>query len=273
MSDNTDKVAVIIAVYDGDDTFFFNKAIQSIFNQTYPNIDVYLYVDAVHKPEIKDLITKFQQRENFYTVNGQVKKGLAYGLNCLLENIKDKGYGFIARMDSDDISVSDRLEKQINFLNNNTRVSVIGSNCIEISNDGKEIFHKKMPESHQDILDIVIKRSPFIHPSVMFRGDVIEHIKYNNQLMNTQDYYLWVDLLAKGLIFYNIQEPLLYFRVNDSFYSRRGLSKVFNELKSRIYAINKLKRHSAQSYIYLIGLVMLRLAPVSVKKFCYMRFR
>lgn len=68
-----------------------------------------------------------------------------------------------------------------------------------------------MPETHHELIKSIVKRSPFIHPSVMFRGSVVEHIRYNDSLMNTQDYYLWIDLLSKKYKFHNIQQPLLFF--------------------------------------------------------------
>lgn len=58
-----------------------------------------------------------------------------------------------------------------------------------------------MPETHHELIKSIVKRSPFIHPSVMFRGSVVEHIRYNDSLMNTQDYYLWIDLLSKNINF------------------------------------------------------------------------
>ncbi|MDT7008628.1 glycosyltransferase [Enterobacter cancerogenus] len=273
MNGKFETVAVIMAVYDGDDAAYFEQAINSLYAQTIENFDIFLYVDAVHKVDLLNVISKFQKRTNFFSIIGTERKGLAYGLNILLESIRNKNYGYIARMDSDDISVPKRFEAQVKFLDKNKDISVIGSNCIEINGDEVEIFHKKMPETHQDILKIIIKRSPFVHPSIMFRGSIIEHVRYDIRLMNTQDYYLWIDLLSKNHKFYNLQEPLLYFRVDDKFYSRRGFSKVLNEIRSRIYAIKKLKRHNIQSYIYLLGIIMLRMAPVGIKKYCYMRFR
>lgn len=273
MNCKSETIAVIMAIYDGDDAIFFKKAVDSVYAQTYHKYDIYLYVDAVKRNELIALISTYQHRDNFFITYGEDRKGLAYGLNCLLDEIKNKGYGFIARMDSDDISIADRFKLQVQFLQDNKSISVVGTNCIEIDSNGNEIFHKKMPETHKDILASVIKRSPFIHPSVMFRGGIIEDVRYDNNLINTQDYYLWIDLISKYHLLHNIQKPLLNFRVNETFYTRRGFSKIANEAKSRLYAIRVLKRHSIKNYIYLVCLIMLRLAPVGIKKYCYMRFR
>lgn len=273
MSDKKKTIAVIAAVYDGDDAGIFKKAMDSIFLQTYHDYDVYLYVDAVKNEDLIKAISIYQAKTNFFTFYGEERKGLAFGLNYLLDKIKKINYGYIARMDSDDISREERFKSQVEFLENNRDVSVVGTNCIEIDGDGNELFHKMMPENHNDIISTVVKRSPFIHPTVMFRGDLIAVLEYNNNLMNTQDYYLWIDLLSKGYKFHNIQYPHLYFRVNEGFYNRRGLSKVLNEVKSRLYAIHKLDQRYFKSYAYVVGLIMLRLAPVSIKKYCYKRFR
>ncbi|ELO1883795.1 glycosyltransferase [Escherichia coli] len=273
MDNKKHTVAVIMSVYDGDEPYYFEKAIQSIQKQTYQSIDIYLYIDAVQRKDLLNRIRHYKKCSRFHVVTGDKKRGLAYGLNRLLDKIRGKGYGYIARMDSDDISTTDRIESQVRFLEKNKNIDVIGTNCIEIDGDDNEIFYKKMPETHHELIKSIVKRSPFIHPSVMFRGSVVEHIRYNDSLMNTQDYYLWIDLLSKKYKFYNIQQPLLFFRVNDSFYARRGFGKLINEVKSRLYAMKKLNKKNVKNYLYILALICLRLAPGNIKKYCYMRFR
>ncbi|MDV5059493.1 glycosyl transferase, partial [Vibrio diabolicus] len=120
----------------------------------------------------------------------------------------------------------------------------------------------------------IIKRCPFNHPSVMFRMSVFEDgFRYKSELMNTQDYYLWVDLLAAGKNFANINEPLLMFRINESFHSRRGFKKAMNDLNSRIYAFKKLDVLNLSNIIHTISLFLLRIAPTSIKKWAYKTLR
>lgn len=273
MKSKNHTVAVLMSVYDGDQLQYFKEAVDSVLEQTYPEVDLYIYADAVSKPELIDYIKILENNKKVFIKKGEFRKGLAFGLNMLLEEIKYKNYGYLARMDSDDISLKDRLQNQVDFLNSNIDIAVVGGNCIEISCDGKPLFQKKMPETHEEIIKSIIKRCPFIHPAVMFRGRIIQDIKYDNTLMNTQDYYLWVDLTAKGYKFHNLQEFLLKFRVSNDFYNRRGLNKIKNEMKSRFYAMRKLNNHSFSNYTFLIMLFFLRIAPVRIKKFCYMKMR
>ncbi|MBE8233761.1 MAG: hypothetical protein HAW67_08500 [Endozoicomonadaceae bacterium] len=97
--------------------------------------------------------------------------------------------------------------------------------------------------------------------------------RYNVSLLNTQDYYLWVDLIAAGNTFSNINKPLLYFRKNSSFYKRRGFKKVFNDIRCRLYAMQKLNCFSLKNLFYLVSLVIIRIAPSKLKKLAYHFFR
>ncbi|MCV5855842.1 glycosyl transferase 2 family protein, partial [Escherichia coli] len=87
------------------------------------------------------------------------------------------------------------------------------------------------PSEHNSLVNNIVKRCPFNHPSVMFRIDVFEehNLKYKDELQNTQDYYFWVDAIKSGLKLANINEPLLKFRIDDKFHSRRGVKKAKND--------------------------------------------
>lgn len=265
------RVAVIMSVYDKDSLEFLKTAIDSILEQTYREFDIYIYFDGVKRCELWEYI-RFVSREygNIFFYSESINQGLAYALNYLLEKTKlVGGYQYIARMDADDISNCNRFYEQISYFEKHPKISILGSNCIEINNSGENIFHKKMPESHKEIHSFIFKRSPLVHPSVMFRYEMIDQIIYNPLLKQSQDYFLWIDLLSKGYKFGNVQKYLLKFRISDDFYDRRGKAKIFNEVKGRLYAINKFNAKNAKNYIYILCLVMLRVSPKIIKQICY----
>ena len=109
----------------------------------------------------------------------------------------------------------------------------------------------------------------------MFRIDVFDkhNLKYKDELKNTQDYYLWVDAIKSGIKLANINEPLLKFRIDEKFHSRRGINKAKNDFNARIYAIRELKLGSINNYLFSVVLFALRLSPVMVKKWVYSKFR
>lgn len=263
------STAVILCVYCHDNLEDFKVAIDSILNQTLP-CDLYIYRDGPVGEKLQNLLDVLSNYPSIFILSYEDNYGLAYGLNCLIDMTLRNEYKFIARMDSDDISEPRRLEKQVDFLDRNPNISVVGSDVIEINSNGEEKFYKKMDCCHDDMSKKIIKKCPFNHPSVMFRATVFEEgYRYKSYLKNTQDYYLWVDLLAAGKKFSNINEPLLKFRVNDSFHSRRGLKKAFNDFKSRHYAFNKLNVLTIGNVIHVLLLLLLRLSPKFIKKLAY----
>ena len=270
------SVAVAMSVYKSDTVKNLKLSIDSILNQTYKYIDLFVEVDGSVSDELSNLLEFYNLKSNVNIHYNQENKGLASRLNQIIETVLEKdSYAYIARMDADDISECDRIEKQVKFLIDNQSVSVVGSDVIEIDNLGNEKFYKKMNSTHEELKNNIIKKCPFNHPSVLFRIDVFSKhgYRYKSHLMNTQDYYLWVDLLSGGLKFANINEPLLKFRVDDFFHHRRGLKKALNDVKSRFYAFKKLDVVTLGNLFHTFLLFILRVSPASVKSFAYKTLR
>ncbi|MFM5686604.1 glycosyltransferase [Aeromonas caviae] len=270
-----DRVAIAMSVYHSDPVDYVVHAIESIINQSYKNLDLYIQVDGELTCSAYELLSMYEHHSNIFIEYDDENKGLAYRLNQIIEKVvKHGGYKFIARMDADDISRYDRIEQQIGFFKENNNIDVVGSDVIEIDGKGRELFYKKMDSSHITILNKIIKRCPFNHPSVMFRISIFEEgFRYKSWLMNTQDYYLWVDLLAAGKHFSNINEPLVFFRVDGNFHYRRGWKKAVNDLNSRLYAFKKLNVVNLSNVIHVFMLFFLRLSPAFVKKTVYKYYR
>lgn len=268
------KIAVLMSLYNGDVIKHVKEAVDSIFNQTYDDFCLFLYLDGLTDEAIIDYVDGLKSNEKVRVIPGLVNRGLAYGLNRLIESaLKEGGYKYFARMDADDISTPERFVTQVDFFTRHPEIAVVGSNCVEINENGDFIFNKVLPESPKELLDFSFKRSPLIHPSVMFNERVIRDVKYDNSLKNTQDYFLWVDLQAKGYQLYNIQKNLLKFRMADDFYKRRGIGKIKNEVKSRLYAMKKLNGFNLRNVIYLLCLIFMRFSPEFIKKICYKYLR
>ncbi|MGL0818282.1 glycosyltransferase [Vibrio vulnificus] len=270
------KVAVIMSLYKDDSHLHFKQAIESILEQSGVSVSLFLAVDGPVCTNLSNYLKCIEKNRQIFIYRHNINKGLATRLNELIDEVLRFGsFDFIARMDSDDISSPDRLFKQCTFLNDNTGIDIVGSDVIEIDNDGREVFYKRMKTDHDDIVRSFIQRCPFNHPTVLFRPIVFtEHnIRYPSGIKNTQDYYLWVECLAKSIRFANINEPLLYFRVNSCFHSRRGMKKALNDVQSRIYAMKKLRIFNVRNVAHTIALFLLRMSPPKVKAFAYKVFR
>jgi len=216
------KTAFIITVYKNDKLEFFTQAIESIVNQDYgfENINIYLGIDGELPDETANYIES--NRDIFYkVVQNETNRGLAFTLNRLIEILEDEEYIF--RMDSDDICKLDRVVKQVEVLENDRDLMLVGSELIEIDEYGNEMRYKKMPVMMDEIIHFSIARNPFNHPTVAMRReffDIVGH--YDESILKSQDYELWGRALKKGIKATNITEALLYFRVASDYMNKRN---------------------------------------------------
>ena len=93
--------------------------------------------------------------------------------------------------------------------------------------------------------------------------------RYLTNMLNTQDYFLWIALAKDGCKFANVKEPLLHFRRINGFYKRRGRGKSLNEFKARLLAMDGLKQRTLQNYCYALFVLTLRMMPSWVIKVAY----
>ncbi len=271
-----EKIAVAMSVYHSDKLYLLKECIDSLINQTYKNMHVYIMVDGPVEKQVELYLAELSNDENFSVEFFDENCGLATRLNQIIDKVVAVGeYDYIARMDADDISEKTRFSKQVNFLTQNNDVSVVGSDVIEINESGDKLFYKSMIAEHDELYANIIRRCPLNHPSVMFRTTIFDdpRIRYKSWLKNTQDYYFWVDLFKAGYHFANINEALLYFRIDSKFHSRRGFKKAINDFNSRCYAFKILRCYSFINIVHTGLLFALRVSPSFVKKIVYKNLR
>lgn len=125
-------------------------------------------------------------------------------------------------MDSDDVSMPDRVEKQMKAMKEKN-ADIVGSNIIEfvgdISNTGNM---RVVPENNEEIIMFAKNRSPFNHPSVMYKKSAVIEAGFYEDYRFFEDYNLWCTMLNKGYKGYNVKENLLYMRGGSEMYKRRG---------------------------------------------------
>lgn len=211
--------SVLLSIYYKEDPSFLVQALDSVFNQTINPSEVVLVKDGPLTEELDRVIDDYLSRcNNFRVVVLPENRGLGYALN---EGIKECSNEWIARMDTDDICFQDRFEKQLAVIDKNPDLSFVGSAIAEFQDSPDQICsYRRLPERNEDIYVYAKKRCPINHPSVMYRKSVI--LDAGGYREFPEDYHLWVRALMKGYKFYNIQEPLLYFRINLETIKRRG---------------------------------------------------
>lgn len=175
-------VTVIMAVHNGEE--YLSQSIESILDQTFTDFDFFIVDDGSTDGTDQILATYRDQR--IQVVRNKCRYGLPRALNLGLSSTKSK---FVARQDVDDISLSGRLESQVNFLSRYPDVCVLGTKAQCIGSDGSVIG--VVPDS-EDIRHELRNRNPLVHGSVMFRRKpVMELGGYDEFFVYSQDYELW----------------------------------------------------------------------------------
>lgn len=200
------KLSVIMPVFNSE--HWLKEAIDSVLSQTFTDFELLIYDDGSSdsSPEIikgyRDPRIKLHSLER--------NRGLIY---CLNLGLKDASGEYIARMDADDICKSQRFEKQISFLETNTETGICGT---QISIIGSDYRHRR-PCSDDELRWWIFRGSPFAHPSIMMRADLIRNnaLCYSSSAYVAEDFDLWWRL-AFHCKLANLNEILLDYRVHNA---------------------------------------------------------
>lgn len=200
--EKTPKISVILPVYNCE--LYINEAIDSILNQTFSNFEL-LIIDDKSTDKTVEIIKSYTDDRINLTIK-EKNSGYTDSLNWAISIAKGI---YIARMDGDDISMPTRFEEQIKVMEENPKIIVCGTNGKVLGTD-KLIFR---PEFDQDLKLALFDSNPFIHPSVIIRKNLFNIIKYNKLMEPAEDFDLWCKSSELGQ-FYNIQNPLLEYRIH-----------------------------------------------------------
>ncbi len=265
--------SVLISVYKNDSALYFEKALQSIIEQTLKPSEIVLVVDGEISVELEEVIQVYIKKTNLVIIRNSQNIGLSKSLNIGLNNCS---YNFVARMDSDDISFKNRFEKQFDFLRKHRDISLLGGWYIQFDETmTKEILMRKVPEYNSDLIKFSKKRTPFNHVTVVFRKD---HIKAMGGYPNIdglfEDWWLAHRLIRKGFKLHNLQEPLVKVRGDSKFFKRRGGGKYWiSEIKNLI-AMYKAKYFTQKELLLNILIrTPVRLFPNFLRQFSYFFIR
>jgi hypothetical protein len=185
-------------------------AMDSCFNQTVTDFECIVVVNGEESKTVHSKILErygFDRRLRLFDTS---IRHLTFSLSLGLHKARSP---LIARMDSDDISSPDRLQKQINFLNLNKEVAVVGSSYDVIDGSSNRVSSKIMPTTDKEIRRLLHYKNPLCHPSVMFRRQVALECGGYLGDMYSQDYDLWVKIATRTKYkFANLQDVCLSYR-------------------------------------------------------------
>lgn len=268
------KFSVVTSVYRNDKPEFVRQALESITSlQTLQPDEIVLIVDGPITEQLSLLIDIYEkeQPELFTVIRLPQNKGLGNALRIGVEVAK---YDIIARMDSDDVSVPDRFEKQIAYMQTHPECDLLGGQISEFIGNEKNIVGKRIvPYTHKDIVMWLKGRCPFNHVSViMLRSRVIGVGNYIDWHFN-EDYYLWIRMAKAGCNFANLPDILVNVRVGKDMYARRGGWRYFKSEKGlQDYMLNhKMISHCRYSYNLFGRFVVQVLMPNRIRSFIFQK--
>mgnify|MGYP003315936127 CR=1 FL=1 len=211
------KVSVIMATYNCEDTI--KEAIESIINQTYSNWELVI-CDDCSTDNTYNLLLEYKEKypEKIVLIRNEKNSKLPCSLNRCLEKVTGE---YIARMDGDDISTPERLEKQVEFLNNNPQYAVCGTDMVRFDETGEYGYYHSVTNPNKYTL---LKEVPFCHATIMMRLEVYKDLNgytVSDRTSRGQDVDLWFRFYSKGYEGNNIHIPLYKVR-EDKNYIRRG---------------------------------------------------
>lgn len=214
--------SVLMPLYKNDNPTWLKLAIDSILNQTIPPDEFVIVVDGSISDELRDIVENYKkEKEDLFKIYYfEQNRGLG---KTLADGVKFCRNELIVRMDADDFSVPERCEKQLKVFEECPDLDVIGSNVDEFIGDITNVVAKvKLPQTNDDMKDFAKRRCPVRHPTLMYKKSKVLGSGNYRDYRHAQDYDLIVHMFLAGCKMQNIQEVLVYMRVSENFYERRG---------------------------------------------------
>jgi len=203
---NESQLTVLMTVHNC--RLYISKAVQSILSQTFEDFE-FLIIDDASTDDSIEIIKGFND-PRIRLIRNEENIGLTRSLNL---GISLANAQYIARMDSDDISMPTRLQKQINFLKKNPSYGLVGTRFRYIDEQGHQVLESHLPSTNQEIKKKLYDSNQFAHSSVMFTIQSIQTVgSYKNFFIYAQDYDLFLRISEKYDV-YNIPEVLVEWRI------------------------------------------------------------
>ncbi len=262
------KYSVLMSVYKKEQALFLRESIESMLSQTVAPKDFVLVCDGPLTAELDEVISFYEDKyENlFQIVRLEENVGLGRALNLGMKKCR---YEYIARMDSDDISLPERMEKQLKVLEM-MQVDIVSGTLIEFDQEhpgGRK--KRQLPQEQDEILKFARRRNPFNHPCVTYKKTSVMKSGGYQHFEGFEDYYLWVRMLRDGCCGYNIQDIILKMRVTGMHERRGGLCYTKSIVKFRLY-LYRTRFCSFTDFLYTVtGHVIVSILPNRLRERFY----
>ncbi len=267
------KFSVLIPIYAGEKAKNLEECLDSMIYQTKKPNEIVIIKDGVLTDSLNKVIEQKMKEDNqieirSYSLQENVGVGMASNIGTTLCN-----YNYIARIDSDDISLPNRFEKQINYLEENQEIDILGGWIEEYDENMEQLIAKrKVPIEEENIKRVMKSRCAFNHSTVIYKKDkIIEAGNYSDKRI-MEDYELWIRCQKKGYKMHNLPIVLTKNRTGNAMYKKRsGIKyvKTIIEIQNQLYALNMISIFRKWYHIFIRSLVAI--LPLTVRKFIYIK--
>lgn len=235
---NLPPYSIYMSVYKGEKSEYLKESMESMFNQTYPADEFVLICDGPLTKELDEVISHYKSKYPNTLNVIRLDKNIGTG-QCANMGIDICKNEYIVKMDSDDIALSERCEKQMRLMQSNPNLTMCGGYIREFDTNTQEtIAIKKTPSKNSEIRQFARRRNPFNNQTLVFKKSMAKAIGGYSSIKRCEDYDFVVNMLRNGAIGENIPEVLVDYRVNKDNYARRqnwANTKSFINVRWRIF--------------------------------------
>lgn len=220
-----EELTALITVYHRVSPTELDQALESLWSQTRPAAEVVLVEDGPLPDALEAIVVKHEaQHPNLRVKRCAVNRGSGPASQEGFELVRTD---WAARLDADDIAVPERFQRQWELHIEKPELGVIGSALAEFEGAPDNVVRvRQLPQSHEQIAGYAKMNSPVNNPSSLLRVDMVRAVGGYRDVPLMEDYDLWVRLLAAGVRFENMPEPLVKFRA-DGMFGRRSAQGIF----------------------------------------------
>lgn len=251
-------VSVIMGVYNQYNQIELMQAVNSILMQSFTDFEFIIYDDGSDGEPAEYIRSLTALDSRIRVIRNEENHGLAFSLNRCIGEARGR---YLARMDADDISLTERLQREVEFLDTHPEYAWVGTNAKVFEHEsvwGTWIMAKE-PNQYN-----FLPFSPFIHPSVMFRRELFEEgggYEVTQETLRCEDYELFLRLYQQGLRGYNLQEVLFLYRQGIASYKKRTFKTRLNEARIRARYFPAMKLPKSKQLLYITRPVITGLLP------------
>ena len=264
------EFSVLMSLYIKENPQYLKECFESLKNQTLPATEIVVLFDGAVTTELEAIVTEYEAILPIKAVKFPQNRGLGKTLN---DGLNYCSHEWVFRMDTDDICVPERFEKQVKFIQQHPNVIMLGGQIAEFGENINDIVaYRNVPTTQKEIVRFTRLRCPFNHMTVAYKkSKVLECGGYQGL---QEDYTLWIKMVATGLNVANLSDILVYARVGNGMVGRRRGWKQF-QYEWEIYRLKnqvKIQNPISGLAIFLMRAIP-RILPLSLLQEVYKLLR